>query len=87
MWIAEYDLASTKEDELSLKTGNMLRIMEKSDSGWWKGRCDNGDTGWLPASYLRVPTAQELQEKKEVVCVQNCIIVLYHCVEKHRLTS
>ena len=66
LWIAEYDLESTKEDELTLKRGDILHIVEKSDSGWWKGRANDGETGWLPASYLRAPTAKELQEKKEV---------------------
>lgn len=82
IWIADYDLECNSEDELSLKRGEMIYVVEKSESGWWKGRCDDGRAGWFPASYLRAPTSQEVQEKKKVyrlpcfcsyVCTQSCL--------------
>ena len=79
MWIAEYDLESNREDEVSLKKGEMIYVIEKSESGWWKGRCDDGRGGWLPASYLRTPTSQEVQEKKKVnkcFCFRSVLICL-----------
>ena len=59
-------MESNREDELPLRQGEMIYVIEKSESGWWKGRCDDGRIGWLPASYLRTPTSQEAQEKKKV---------------------
>lgn len=81
-------MKSTGEDELSLKKGDMIYVIEKSESGWWKGRCDDGRAGWLPASYLRSPTSQEMQEKKKVstcVCVKSALnfvwkLKLYFCL-------
>ena len=67
IWVAEHDLESNMEDELSLKKGEIIYVIEKSASGWWKGRSDDGRAGWLPASYLRSPTSHEVQEKKKVI--------------------
>ena len=66
IWVAEHDLGSNVEDELSLKKGELIYVIEKSASGWWKGRCDDDRAGWLPASYLRPPESHEVQEKKKV---------------------
>lgn len=70
-----------REDELSLKKGEMIYVLEKSESGWWKGRCDDGKAGWLPASYLRAPTSQEIQEKKKVKHLVLSCLCLHFCVQ------
>ena len=86
IWIAEYDLECNREDELSLTKGELIYVFEKSESGWWKGRCDDERAGWLPASYLRPPTSQEVQDKKKVehlcFCYVCIIIFCIHCVNK-----
>ena len=37
---------------ISLYEGDIVEVVEKSDSGWWFVTCTSG-TGWVPANFLR----------------------------------
>jgi actin cytoskeleton-regulatory complex protein SLA1 len=52
--IALYDFEADGDDELSVKEGEPLTILEKSGDEWWKCRNANGVKGVVPASYLEV---------------------------------
>lgn len=44
----------TAEDpkELTLAAGEMIDVLRKTDSGWWKARTSAGQVGWAPSNYL-----------------------------------
>ncbi|XP_062389959.1 nostrin [Sardina pilchardus] len=48
---ALYDFTSDREDELSIKEGDLLDIFERDDNGWWYGAL-NGQRGHFPATYV-----------------------------------
>ena len=50
--LAMYDYAATQPDELSIKVGDKIEILEKIDANWWKGKL-NGKIGLVPATYLK----------------------------------
>ncbi|KAK3393686.1 P-loop containing nucleoside triphosphate hydrolase protein [Podospora didyma] len=46
-----YDFSSDKENELSIKAGQILEIVQKETNGWWLAK--NGDgQAWIPAAYV-----------------------------------
>ena len=45
----EYDFEARNSDELSLDRGDIVTLLEQSDSGWWKGDL-NGKIGVFPAN-------------------------------------
>eukprot|EP01121_Diplochlamys_sp_Union-15-3_P009149 TRINITY_DN2472_c0_g1_i5.p1 TRINITY_DN2472_c0_g1~~TRINITY_DN2472_c0_g1_i5.p1 ORF type:complete len:144 (+),score=31.40 TRINITY_DN2472_c0_g1_i5:275-706(+) len=55
---AKYDFTPVNEDvssmsrKLSFKSGQMLDIVKKDESGWWLGIIDDGEIGWVPGSYF-----------------------------------
>jgi len=49
---ALYDYAATQPDELSIRAGDKIEILEKIDANWWKGRIGTR-TGLVPATYLQ----------------------------------
>jgi lipid-binding SYLF domain-containing protein len=49
---ALYDYDATQADELSIRTGDRVEIIEKIDANWWKGKL-NGKVGLVPATYLK----------------------------------
>ena len=49
--IARYNYMSMREDELSLKKGDKVIVMEKEASGWWRGRT-GARIGWFPFDYV-----------------------------------
>lgn len=51
---ALYDFDADGEDELSVKEGEHLVIVEKDSDEWWKCRNSEGAEGVVPASYLEV---------------------------------
>jgi hypothetical protein len=51
---ALYDFDADGEDELSVKEGDHLVILERHDHEWWKCRNSHGAVGVVPASYLEV---------------------------------
>ncbi|KAG2468704.1 MEP1A protein, partial [Polypterus senegalus] len=68
----------TNEDELSLKEGDIVRILSKvtGEPGWWKGEI-NGKEGVFPDNFVTVAT-----EAEKDVCIfssphQNCVSVVF----------
>ncbi|KAH9483050.1 Actin cytoskeleton-regulatory complex protein SLA1 [Psilocybe cubensis] len=50
--VALYDFTADGEDELTVKEGEQLTILEKDGDEWWKCRNAQGVEGVVPASYL-----------------------------------
>ncbi|XP_046846838.1 nostrin-like [Xenia sp. Carnegie-2017] len=48
---AVYDYDATQSDELTIRSGDVIDIVEKQDSDWWLGHL-NGRTGIFPAMYV-----------------------------------
>jgi len=53
---ALYDFDADGEDELSVKEGDNLLVLERDGDEWWKCRNHDGAEGVVPASYLEVST-------------------------------
>ena len=51
---ALYDFNADGEDELSVKEGEKLIVLEKDGEEWWKCRNAHDTEGVVPASYLEV---------------------------------
>jgi hypothetical protein len=62
-------LGSAADGELSFAKGDVIKIINKDESGWWKGEL-NGKIGFLPHNFVVpiVPTATTapVQDKKPV---------------------
>ena len=42
-----------RDDELTLKEGDLVVVFETADSGWWRGSAGTKH-GWFPGSYVEV---------------------------------
>jgi hypothetical protein len=49
-----FDYAATSETEISFATGDVIIIIEKNDSGWWKGKIDDSTEGWFPSDFVEL---------------------------------
>eukprot|EP01091_Cochliopodium_minus_P015206 TRINITY_DN5339_c0_g1_i2.p1 TRINITY_DN5339_c0_g1~~TRINITY_DN5339_c0_g1_i2.p1 ORF type:complete len:1073 (-),score=394.85 TRINITY_DN5339_c0_g1_i2:98-3316(-) len=47
-----YDFSPENHDELELRAGDLIVILDDSDVDWWKGTV-NGNTGLFPSSYVQ----------------------------------
>ncbi|XP_053187184.1 neutrophil cytosol factor 1 [Scomber japonicus] len=45
------DYSKTSKHEITLRTDDLVEIVEKNQNGWWFCQCEN-KRGWIPASYL-----------------------------------
>jgi hypothetical protein len=52
--VALYDFDADGEDELSVKEGEQLYVLERDGDQWWKCQNTEGAEGVVPASYLEV---------------------------------
>ncbi|KAJ2847269.1 cytoskeletal protein binding protein, partial [Coemansia brasiliensis] len=57
-----YDFSSDDPEELSVKEGDTVLVLDKSDSDWWQIResLANGRVGLVPAAYVEVQPAETL---------------------------
>ncbi|KAL3106915.1 hypothetical protein niasHT_010830 [Heterodera trifolii] len=63
-----FDYAPQRDDELALRRGVRLRVLDKSADGWWKGEEEGAGArrGWFPSNYVREqPADDELPELSE----------------------
>jgi len=51
-YVAAYDFQPQEEGEIELKRGDRIRMIDQSDSNWWKGEV-RGNIGLFPATYVR----------------------------------
>jgi actin-related protein len=56
MGIALYDFIGDATDELSVKEGEILLVIDQSNEDWWKCRNQVGQEGVVPASYIDLDT-------------------------------
>ncbi|EGS19242.1 uncharacterized protein CTHT_0058670 [Thermochaetoides thermophila DSM 1495] len=46
-----YDFTGQRENELTIKAGQIIEILQKENNGWWLAK--NGDaSAWVPAAYV-----------------------------------
>uniref|UniRef100_A0A0K0EPI4 Chloride channel protein n=1 Tax=Strongyloides stercoralis TaxID=6248 RepID=A0A0K0EPI4_STRER len=68
--IALYPYEPQRDDELKLSKNDFVEILEKSQDGWWKGRCGNA-IGWFPSNYIdeqeRIPNVGGPEKILEIV--------------------
>ncbi|XP_061326335.1 neutrophil cytosol factor 1 [Pezoporus flaviventris] len=60
--IADYEKSS--KTEMALEAGDMVDVVEKSESGWWFCQLKN-KRGWVPASYLEPMDGPDESEEQE----------------------
>jgi hypothetical protein len=49
---ANYDYTASRSAELSFKEGDIIDILSKDPSGWWKGKL-GAQIGLVPSNYLQ----------------------------------
>lgn len=47
---ASFDFKAENAEEMDIKAGDIITVLDDSDSGWWKGQC-NGRYGLFPSNY------------------------------------
>ena len=52
-----YTYNKTNDDEVSLKVGDVVNVLEKCDDGWYVGTCQRtGAFGIFPGNYVKPVT-------------------------------
>ncbi|XP_060778168.1 SH3 domain-containing protein 21 [Neoarius graeffei] len=61
-----FDYAANAEDELELKKGDIINIINKvcDDDGWWEGEL-NGRRGFFPDNFVMIIPLEVFQEKSQ----------------------
>ena len=54
--VATYDWDAKEENQLSIKKGDALKVLEKTDE-WWLCEKSDGQVNWVPMSHLQGPPA------------------------------
>ena len=50
--IVLYEYKSERADELYLKFGDIIKVIERRSDGWWRGE-SNGKIGLFPSTYVK----------------------------------
>lgn len=61
---ALYAYTSLSLSELSFRAGQVIEIIERSESGWWDAMI-NGERGWVPSNYLS-PVREAAEEEEGI---------------------
>ena len=48
-----FDYDAENNDELSLKEGDMVKVLDQEEEGWWKGEL-NGKIGVFPSNFVEI---------------------------------
>lgn len=75
--VAKYTYVPQRKDELELKKGDFVIVLEKEGDGWWRGEV-NGSAGWFPSNYVEEPRkGQPLQDSDKATTVLCQVKTLY----------
>ncbi|KAJ7990818.1 hypothetical protein DPEC_G00290860 [Dallia pectoralis] len=50
--VSLYDYGASRSDELTVRRGDVIRVLYKDNENWWFGRLATGLQGYFPASYV-----------------------------------
>ncbi|NXO60560.1 SH319 protein, partial [Aramus guarauna] len=68
-----HDFPAEHADDLDLRSGDTVCLLEKIDSEWYRGKCGNR-TGIFPASFVKVIIdVPEEGNRKKIPCSSRCI--------------
>jgi len=48
-----FDYDAEETDELNLREGDVIQILDQEDEGWWEGLC-NGKRGMFPSNFVKI---------------------------------
>lgn len=70
--VALYDFVGDANDELSVKEGETLVVLDRTNDDWWKCRNQKGDEGVVPAQYVDLDTSDgDVEEPARGKTTQN----------------
>jgi uncharacterized protein YgiM (DUF1202 family) len=52
MWIVEEDFTADAADQISVKRGDELKLIEANEGGWWWMESMDSVAGWVPSDYV-----------------------------------
>lgn len=55
----DFDSATTEVTCLSFRAGQIIRVFNRHQTGWWDGEC-NGQRGWFPSNYVNTQISVSL---------------------------
>eukprot|EP01125_Pyxidicula_operculata_P002050 TRINITY_DN1200_c0_g1_i4.p1 TRINITY_DN1200_c0_g1~~TRINITY_DN1200_c0_g1_i4.p1 ORF type:complete len:536 (+),score=140.84 TRINITY_DN1200_c0_g1_i4:459-2066(+) len=56
--ITLYSYEATEDNELSFQEGETIVLLEKDDSGWWRGRNAKGEEGVFPSNFVECASGE-----------------------------
>ena len=60
------DYEAQEDDHLSFVAGEIIKVVEKDDSGWWKGKKENEEALlWFPSNFVQEIEEKESQEEEQ----------------------
>ncbi|KZZ95782.1 cell division control protein Cdc25 [Ascosphaera apis ARSEF 7405] len=62
---ALYDYDSNSPSSISFRAGDLIRVLNRLDSGWWDGILDNV-RGWFPSNYTVVVAEEPVDPDEDV---------------------
>ena len=64
---ALYDFEAGEDNELTMKAGETVTILEEISESWWRGSSSRG-TGLIPANFVRKVAGTTQQHTLELTC-------------------
>ncbi|XP_011494749.1 PREDICTED: uncharacterized protein LOC105359766 [Ceratosolen solmsi marchali] len=60
LYVALYNFVAEYQDQLELKAGYKITVIDKSRSEWWEGKCLGGRAGFFPRTFvMKVESGQK----------------------------
>ncbi|NXP71788.1 STAC protein, partial [Ramphastos sulfuratus] len=76
-YVALYKFVPQENEDLEMRPGDMITLLEDSNEDWWKGRIDDR-TGFFPANFV-----QRVQQDEKIY---RCIRTFIGCKEQGQIT-
>ncbi|KAF4791523.1 SH3 and cysteine-rich domain-containing protein [Turdus rufiventris] len=76
-YVALYKFVPQENEDLEMRPGDMITLLEDSNEDWWKGRIDDR-TGYFPANFV-----QRVQQNEKIY---RCIRTFIGCKEHGQIT-
>ncbi|NXO76885.1 STAC protein, partial [Sitta europaea] len=76
-YVALYKFVPQENEDLEMRPGDMITLLEDSNEDWWKGKIDDR-TGYFPANFV-----QRVQQNEKIY---RCIRTFIGCKEQGQIT-